>query len=201
MPPLTPGPRSRRVRRYLPRTAIVLLAATVALLAIRPDPIGTSPDPGPVQSPRSLGEIAAVADSRRRLQRHRNRERRHRDRERDRRPARLPIGDVDNADRSDYVETRVYFPPGAEAIARCLADDLGVAITALPGVRTSAGSSSSSAPTEPAEPAVAASTGGRRRPPSPLCGSALVASLLQPAAERHERGEQERDQHQCDCRT
>ena len=32
-------------------------------------------------------------------------------------PLAYRIGDVDNADRSDYVETRVYFPPGAEAIA------------------------------------------------------------------------------------
>ena len=48
-------------------------------------------------------------------------------------PLAYRIGDVDNADRRDYLETRVYFPPGAEAIAGRLAQELGVAITALPG--------------------------------------------------------------------
>ena len=48
-------------------------------------------------------------------------------------PLAYRIGDVGNADRNDYVETRVYFPPGAEAIAGRLAEALGVSITALPG--------------------------------------------------------------------
>jgi hypothetical protein len=43
------------------------------------------------------------------------------------------IGTVHDADRADYAETRVYFPPGGEAIARRLADQLGVGTTALPG--------------------------------------------------------------------
>jgi LytR cell envelope-related transcriptional attenuator/Helix-turn-helix domain len=43
------------------------------------------------------------------------------------------IGDVRNADRRNYVETSVYFPPGGEAIARRLAGELGVGVTALPG--------------------------------------------------------------------
>jgi LytR cell envelope-related transcriptional attenuator len=43
------------------------------------------------------------------------------------------IGDVSNADRRDYTETRVYYPPGGEAIARRLAQELGVGTTALPG--------------------------------------------------------------------
>lgn len=43
------------------------------------------------------------------------------------------IGDVRNADRADYRETRVYYPPGAEAIARRLAGELGVRVQALPG--------------------------------------------------------------------
>ena len=135
VPPLTPGPRFGRVRRYLPGTAIVLLAATVALLVIQPDPIDTSPDPGPVQSSAEAAvklpppwqirvdvyngtrtanaatEIANEIGG----------------------PLAYRIGDVDNADRSDYVETRVYFPPGGEAIASRLAEELGVPITALPG--------------------------------------------------------------------
>jgi LytR cell envelope-related transcriptional attenuator/Helix-turn-helix domain len=135
VPPLTPGPRFRRVRRYAPGAAIVLLAATVALLAIRPGPIGSAPGPTPVQTsaeapvklpppweirvdvyngtatPNAATEIANEIGG----------------------PLAYRIGDVDNADRSDYVETRVYFPPGAEAIASRLADDLGVSITALPG--------------------------------------------------------------------
>jgi hypothetical protein len=123
------------VRRYAPGAAIVLLAATVALLAIRPGPIGSAPGPTPVQTsaeapvklpppweirvdvyngtatPNAATEIANEIGG----------------------PLAYRIGDVDNADRSDYVETRVYFPPGAEAIASRLADDLGVSITALPG--------------------------------------------------------------------
>ena len=43
------------------------------------------------------------------------------------------IGDVRNADRRNYTETRVYYPPGGEAIARRLAGELGVGTTALPG--------------------------------------------------------------------
>ena len=43
------------------------------------------------------------------------------------------IGEVRNADRRTYEETRVYYPPGGEAIAERLADELGVRTTALPG--------------------------------------------------------------------
>lgn len=43
------------------------------------------------------------------------------------------IGTVQDAKRSDYVETLVYYPPGAEAIARRLGHELGIGITALPG--------------------------------------------------------------------
>jgi transcriptional regulator with XRE-family HTH domain len=43
------------------------------------------------------------------------------------------IGEVRNADRTDYRETRVYYPPGAEAIAQRLAGELGVKTAALPG--------------------------------------------------------------------
>jgi hypothetical protein len=43
------------------------------------------------------------------------------------------IGDVRNADRHTYAETRVYYPPGALAIAQRLAGELGVGTTALPG--------------------------------------------------------------------
>lgn len=43
------------------------------------------------------------------------------------------IGEVRNADRRTYAETRVYYPPGGEAVAQRLADELGVGITALPG--------------------------------------------------------------------
>jgi LytR cell envelope-related transcriptional attenuator/Helix-turn-helix domain len=45
------------------------------------------------------------------------------------------IGDVGNATRFDYRETRVYYPPGAEAIAERLARELGVRTAALPGGR------------------------------------------------------------------
>ena len=47
-------------------------------------------------------------------------------------PLAYRLGTVENADRLDYVQTRVYYPPGAEAIARRLADELGVEMTALP---------------------------------------------------------------------
>ena len=43
------------------------------------------------------------------------------------------IGAVKNAPRSDYRETLVYYPPGAEAIAERLAGRLGVGTAALPG--------------------------------------------------------------------
>ncbi len=43
------------------------------------------------------------------------------------------IGDVKNADRRNYRATRVYYPPGAEAIAGRLAEELGVGTAALPG--------------------------------------------------------------------
>ena len=42
------------------------------------------------------------------------------------------IGNVANAKRSDYRETRVYYPPGGEAIAARLARELGVGTVALP---------------------------------------------------------------------
>lgn len=45
------------------------------------------------------------------------------------------IGDVKNADRRDYRKTRVYYPPGAEAIGRRLAGELGIGVQALPGGR------------------------------------------------------------------
>jgi transcriptional regulator with XRE-family HTH domain len=43
------------------------------------------------------------------------------------------IGNVRDAKRSDYAETRVYYPPGGEAIAERLALELGVKTAALPG--------------------------------------------------------------------
>jgi transcriptional regulator with XRE-family HTH domain len=43
------------------------------------------------------------------------------------------IGGVRNAKQRDYVDTRVYYPPGAEAIAERLAGEIGVDTTALPG--------------------------------------------------------------------
>jgi LytR cell envelope-related transcriptional attenuator/Helix-turn-helix domain len=43
------------------------------------------------------------------------------------------IGEVKNADRRSYTQTRVYYPPGAEAIAERLAVELGVDTTPLPG--------------------------------------------------------------------
>jgi hypothetical protein len=42
------------------------------------------------------------------------------------------MGEVGNAQRRDYKETRVYYPPGAEDIARRLAAELHVEIAALP---------------------------------------------------------------------
>jgi LytR cell envelope-related transcriptional attenuator len=134
VPPLTPRPRFRRARRYLPHALIVLLAATVALLAIRPGPIGSAapltvqssaeapvklPPPWQIRvdvyngtkTPNAATEIANEIGG----------------------PLAYRIGDVDNADRTDYIETRVYFPPGASAIASRLAEALGVATTELPG--------------------------------------------------------------------
>jgi hypothetical protein len=43
------------------------------------------------------------------------------------------IGTVEDAKRSDYRETRVYYPPGAAPIARRLGRELGVKTVALPG--------------------------------------------------------------------
>jgi transcriptional regulator with XRE-family HTH domain len=43
------------------------------------------------------------------------------------------IGEVKNADRRNYGETRVYYPPGGEEIGARLANELGVGTTALPG--------------------------------------------------------------------
>jgi hypothetical protein len=43
------------------------------------------------------------------------------------------MGEVKNANRRDYRQTRVYYPPGAEDIARRLAAELGIGMTALPG--------------------------------------------------------------------
>ncbi len=43
------------------------------------------------------------------------------------------IGEVKNADRRNYSKTRVYYPPGGEAVARRLADELGAGVAALPG--------------------------------------------------------------------
>jgi hypothetical protein len=43
------------------------------------------------------------------------------------------IGTVADAKRRDYKETLVYYPPGAAAIAKRLADELGVGTLALPG--------------------------------------------------------------------
>jgi hypothetical protein len=133
--PLTPGPRFGRARRHLPGAVIVLLTATVVLLAVHPGPIGSASRPTSVQgsaeaavklpppweirvdvyngtkTPNAATEVANEVGG----------------------PLAYRIGDVDNADRNDYIETRVYFPPGAEAIAGRLAEELGVQITELPG--------------------------------------------------------------------
>ncbi len=47
-------------------------------------------------------------------------------------PLAYRLGTVGNADRLDYVQTRVYYPPGSEAIAQRLADALGLEMTELP---------------------------------------------------------------------
>ena len=43
------------------------------------------------------------------------------------------IGEVENAPRSDYPETRVYYTPGSSGIAERLAADLGIGAQELPG--------------------------------------------------------------------
>ena len=44
------------------------------------------------------------------------------------------IGEVENADRRSYAETRVYYPPGARGDrASASPDELGVGTAALPG--------------------------------------------------------------------
>lgn len=43
------------------------------------------------------------------------------------------IGNVDDAKKKNYERTLVYYPPGAEAIAKRLAGELGVGTVALPG--------------------------------------------------------------------
>ena len=43
------------------------------------------------------------------------------------------IGEVENAARNDYPETRVYYTPGSIGVAQRLADELGVGIQELPG--------------------------------------------------------------------
>ena len=47
-------------------------------------------------------------------------------------PLAYRIGTVKNAKRTDYLATRVYYPPGAAEIAQRLAGQLGVGVTALP---------------------------------------------------------------------
>lgn len=48
-------------------------------------------------------------------------------------PLAYRLGTVENAARTDYLQTRVYYPPGSEQIAARLAAQLGVETTALPG--------------------------------------------------------------------
>jgi hypothetical protein len=43
------------------------------------------------------------------------------------------VGRIENATRTDYPETRVFYTPGSSAIAERLAFDLGVGIQELPG--------------------------------------------------------------------
>ena len=43
------------------------------------------------------------------------------------------VGEVSNAPRRDYRISRVYFPPGADAIAERLGGELGIGTAALPG--------------------------------------------------------------------
>jgi LytR cell envelope-related transcriptional attenuator len=48
-------------------------------------------------------------------------------------PLAYRLGTVENAERLDYVQTRVYYPPGSEEIGNRLAGELDVPATALPG--------------------------------------------------------------------
>ena len=48
-------------------------------------------------------------------------------------PLAYRVGTVENSERLDYVQTRVYYPPGSSDVAERLADDLGVPTQALPG--------------------------------------------------------------------
>ena len=48
-------------------------------------------------------------------------------------PLSYRLGTVENAQRTDYVETRVYYLPGSAEIAVRLAEALGVETAALPG--------------------------------------------------------------------
>lgn len=43
------------------------------------------------------------------------------------------IGNVDDAEKKNYEKTLVYYPPGAEEIAKRLAGELGIGTAALPG--------------------------------------------------------------------
>ena len=52
-------------------------------------------------------------------------------------PLAYRIGTVENADRLDYLQTRVYYPPGSSEIAERLARSLGVPMTALPSGKDS----------------------------------------------------------------
>jgi hypothetical protein len=47
-------------------------------------------------------------------------------------PLAYRLGTVENAERLDYMQTRVYYPPGSYEVAKRLADELGVQTTALP---------------------------------------------------------------------
>lgn len=48
-------------------------------------------------------------------------------------PLAYRLGSVENAERLDYAETRVYYPPGSHEIAKRLAEELDVETAALPG--------------------------------------------------------------------
>ena len=48
-------------------------------------------------------------------------------------PLAYRLGTVENAERLDYAETRVYYPPGSHEIAKRLAEELEVETAALPG--------------------------------------------------------------------
>src|SRR5215211_1850214 len=134
-PGLTVGPWFARTRRFFPLLVIVALAVAVALLlAVRPSSAPTAappiasgsaeaaaklPPPWKIRvdvfngttTPNAAAELSDQIGG----------------------PLAYRLGKVANANRSDYVETRVYFPPGADAIAARLAKQLGVQATALPG--------------------------------------------------------------------